>query len=1271
MASAVHGTSSTGAPTGGAIKKFTYAQIKDRVEKRKHVREYLDLLMECKVHEDETGVYFNSQHPSWTKLVELVKIRDQELAEAEARKKAAAAAAPVAGVNQAEGVIGSQATETKEMLSPGSTPSSTSSTSSAANPTAAATILSPLDPPPAALRPREVTNSSGAPQTPNPSMQDEIMTRLLDELKQPNPSAATVLKLCRTVGIPQCARPAVWSLLLGVSPSAKAAPLPVPVRNQDGGSEKPRYEIPDVEASYHDLDGRDLLNRRVLKVDIMRTLPNAPFFQHPRVQALMEYVLVWYCTTHNVSYKQGMNYILAPILIARLLAHVSPIREFSYPEDITKSAKTVPYPRGPVFNPSATVEGAGTQRTIFDEATDEETGFTTVPEPVAWLLQSRDEICESFAALVGRLLPNTYTDSQFGPLQCQLASFRFLLQYHDPELSTYLDKSDMSPELYASSWFLTLHVNRTKDLSVVLTFFDALLLELGADPLLHYFISLALMLSHRDALLGEPAITLPEKLTRLSITSTGQVRDLVQEAFGLRERTPVSFLLQLHALTTRTIPVDSVEYQHLLRCATLTVSPHEVHAKIYQQLTTDASRASDSRDGSGLTIRYVVIDCRPLKQYQSGHLPSSIYIDPRNIEAQGLGNSSALAADLNQLTALRGLHHFCLLPEGAGPAKEAGAAALVAYMLERGIKYVSIIQGGYEAFHEIAYPLGLSSPSKPQGTSAALAAGIPASLVGVARYEASGSHVELIDHVPSQCKVCVEYRQKKQANKARRVKQVAEISSTDGVEEFGTGSDQRSAEKGAHILSSSLMGMPTAAAAAATAEVGTNKPTTVEASSTVSVGRNFVGGILQKGKKGLMKLGILGKSNNDANDEYSPLVATSSSQEAESLSLDVGSDEAPSKLGSPISDTPQSSFTLMESPISGSLLLRLYVTPLRDVSANGPTLRSAAVYLVTALFEKLLEVPKLSNDPSSSMGGSGGQSRGPFYQALKVTPIKASEGRFVSCCSMTTKITLLALHDAWDADTVTCPHPEGNEPTLITPVDACLDLVTRVSQHLLGAVQCTSAVMSMGPEDLIKQQAEWWERIASVDSTPNLEGKSSIEHPPTEPPTSPERLERKKSTLIARTRISTGAEELQSSKVVLFVPMLDPDAPIDVSDAVFYLQHVMGVPLSNISILTFAAIRPLLWVLDKSCPGVPVVSLSIDAIEPTLPGPPCPNRYNPMHRPHFAASSPSSAHHPETPPQVESPTSQGKHRHRVSPGVTDFWYRYMQQPHAHPAILRK
>ncbi|ETN99650.1 hypothetical protein RFI_37820, partial [Reticulomyxa filosa] len=58
-----------------------------------------------------------------------------------------------------------------------------------------------------------------------------------------------------------------------------------------------------------------LYNQRVIQADIERTRPTLKCFQETKTRREMEVILTEYCHRYEVSYKQGMNYILAPFLM--------------------------------------------------------------------------------------------------------------------------------------------------------------------------------------------------------------------------------------------------------------------------------------------------------------------------------------------------------------------------------------------------------------------------------------------------------------------------------------------------------------------------------------------------------------------------------------------------------------------------------------------------------------------------------------------------------------------------------------------------------------------------------------------------------------------------------------------------------------------------------------------------------------------------------------------------------------------------------------------
>ena len=323
-----------------------------------------------------------------------------------------------------------------------------------------------------------------------------------------------------------------------------------------------------------------------------------------------------------------------------------------------------------------------------------------------------------YSSFITTFVPNTFADDEFGSLQCVFLLFRHLLLYHDPQLCAHLDANEMGPELYASSWFITLYANRCK-MEVVLYLWDIMLLEAATDPMLHYFVSLALLIANRAVVLKEPNVSLPEQLTKLTIANRKDAHTLVQRAKQLyRHNTSRSVRDKLRHITHARISIDSPAYTQLQQWQALHVSADEVVQHILQRgvaKVESGSSAQDSKDeaaAGGATstepddLKFFVLDCRPLPQYNSGHLPMSFHLDPELLEER---RAEELERRLDALSGMRGCH-LCFadatvdeeqLDSSAEASNNAPSPqlAFLSLMLRRHFKYLSIITGGFAACH--------------------------------------------------------------------------------------------------------------------------------------------------------------------------------------------------------------------------------------------------------------------------------------------------------------------------------------------------------------------------------------------------------------------------------------------------------------------------------------------------------------------------------------------------------------------------------------------
>ena len=90
--------------------------------------------------------------------------------------------------------------------------------------------------------------------------------------------------------------------------------------------------------------------------------------------------------------------------------------------------------------------------------------------------------------------------------------------------------------------------------------------------------------------------------------------------------------LQLKSVTSRKIAVDSDEYRNLLSLPCLSVSAEEIVRHCYAD-SAARKPAADGKDGAGAAaatanIKFFILDCRPIAQYEAGHLPCAYHLDP-------------------------------------------------------------------------------------------------------------------------------------------------------------------------------------------------------------------------------------------------------------------------------------------------------------------------------------------------------------------------------------------------------------------------------------------------------------------------------------------------------------------------------------------------------------------------------------------------------------------------------------------------------------------
>ncbi|KAG7388564.1 hypothetical protein PHYPSEUDO_012201 [Phytophthora pseudosyringae] len=127
-----------------------------------------------------------------------------------------------------------------------------------------------------------------------PASEQHALERQLErEMQKRRPDHFVIGVTCRSLGgVPSTLRAQVWKELLGVARSERLC----------------------LDQSILQVE-EDMDNQRVIAADAARTRGNEPRFKQPETAELVVKLLTYYCKCRSIRYKQGMNEVLAPFLL--------------------------------------------------------------------------------------------------------------------------------------------------------------------------------------------------------------------------------------------------------------------------------------------------------------------------------------------------------------------------------------------------------------------------------------------------------------------------------------------------------------------------------------------------------------------------------------------------------------------------------------------------------------------------------------------------------------------------------------------------------------------------------------------------------------------------------------------------------------------------------------------------------------------------------------------------------------------------------------------
>lgn len=318
---------------------------------------------------------------------------------------------------------------------------------------------------------------------------------------------------------------------------------------------------------------------------------------------------------------------------------------------------------------------------------EENNGWIDILLPLLVLKVPRSSTYNLFEAIRDTYIPQNCNKKSANAFHI----LRLLLLYHDPELCSFLDTKRITPDMYCTSWFQSLFA-ATCDLPVVINMWDYYFQQ--ADPFFIFFLSLIMVVNAREQIMlmkNESREIITGNLINMPCAlEADDVGDFCSLAQYYAMKTPSSFRRDLIQAIYSEQGIDSTIISQAL-CLPVSVN----------ELIDNANSGSCNNLDS---VRFFLVDCRPIEQYNAGHLSTAFHLDCNLMlqepgafatAVQGLLSAQKQAIAVNSSA---GGEHLCFLGSGRNE-EDQYTHMVVASFLQKHTHYVSFLTGGYIAVH--------------------------------------------------------------------------------------------------------------------------------------------------------------------------------------------------------------------------------------------------------------------------------------------------------------------------------------------------------------------------------------------------------------------------------------------------------------------------------------------------------------------------------------------------------------------------------------------
>lgn len=287
-----------------------------------------------------------------------------------------------------------------------------------------------------------------------------------------------------------------------------------------------------------------------------------------------------------------------------------------------------------------------------------------------------------------------------------------LTKYHHPEIFTHFLDNEITPDVFATSWFLTLFAGKIKNLEVLLSFWEEILVE--KDPIFTCYFAIAFLDFNKNDLIQKKPEFIPQTISHFQINDIEALSVILKKAREMKRNMPRSVTKSLKKYNI--YKLESVDYvvRTLSKNSCVSLLAREVLLRLYPQDIACKCKTGlcDWCNQEIPDPPLIIVDCRSPKEQASGILPNTALLDPQAWE-----NVDDLNHIVEQFSNEKGVFHISLLgsqyyQNKTDEIEEEKSRIMVVNLIktftEKGFPYVSAVEGGYRVIHEAAYNKNLS-----------------------------------------------------------------------------------------------------------------------------------------------------------------------------------------------------------------------------------------------------------------------------------------------------------------------------------------------------------------------------------------------------------------------------------------------------------------------------------------------------------------------------------------------------------------------------------